>query len=223
MSQGHGRMATAIGKASDTHPWHQAYSSKSNQESLHESTAFSVKELSREYGDSSAISSRGPRTSGQGDLSDAVQSALDAAAQLRSENRYRSAGIRGDSEVPTFSHSLGARRRDDSIGIRNSITPPREKRVAVSGTPTSMNLSGGASSRGYGHGATVGHGSSPSGYAPVAHTQQQSFSSSNRLSGGLSTYSTVRESSFGSVAESSTTSGTHTLRRKVKATVRRNY
>lgn len=229
VSQGHGRPTAGNHlRASDSYSrQHFDSSSSRHHEDLHESTAFSVKELSREYGDSSGASARSNGGSGRGDLSDAVQSALDAAAQLR----QRSAASRADygglssSQLSSSQYSVRVRSREDSAAV--AATPPRDKKVAASSPPTSVGLSTGrlstAGSHSYGHAASPATSMGVLRTSTAAHIQPTARAvSAGRAMGGISSFSSARDTSFSSTAESSSAVGAHTYRRKVKATVRRN-
>lgn len=223
VSQGHSRAGNHATTGIERHQ------NKSIHEGLHESTPFSLKEMSRDHEDIYAGVGNYSTSTSRGDLSDAVQSALGAAAQLRSEQRHKSAvvktgldgvpaqsssmasrhgGYRDDNFLSSSQYSIRVRSRDESTGGRH-MTPPRDKRPAVSNiTPTSISRTGMSRTS-----ETAGHEFNRSMSSPHVH-------SLNRGSGGISSYSSARESSMGSSSE--VLNSTHTFRRKVKATVRRN-
>lgn len=220
VSQGHGRPSSLHARSLDGLSAQQIHSNSHYNEDLHESAAFSVNEISPDY--SSGIS----RVSGRGDLSDAVQSALDAAAQLRQRN----AASRFELDRLSSSQSSSRMRAREDASVATHATPPRDKRGVMSTTPTSLNLSTGPNSRGI-----PGQSYSLSSMSPTVgsvairsstNMQQQlpRPQSMSRALGTSSTFSITRESAGsyygGSPVEAA--SGSQTYRRKVKATVRRN-
>ena len=176
-----------------------SFRSREVEEGVHESSAFSASELktSRNFAD--------------GELSDAVQAALDSASRMRSDHRSDHSG-----RVP--------REQDNYFSYNRHRTPPRSKRPAVSiiskQSPVLVSDVRRSASKGhrgdhsdtfsYGHSSTspmVGYGAirSVSAVEPRSHSALRSSATSSQRK---------------EVESSANTN--QSFRRKVKATVRRN-
>lgn len=174
-------------------------------------------------------------------LSAAVKSALDAAAALKSKHEFELAMktpkdfSRADlsrshvEEVDRYSSITSERRQDNNqsisasikVRMRDEATPPRDKRVAVSSTPTAVRgekLETSPDISSNNRSSSAPRYSRPSGI-PVNSVSSGFGVGFIRSSIAASSAGVTGQGNQASPADSST----HSVRRKVKATVRKAY